>query len=243
MSRETAALIIGSGLAILFFILQETVSNLPSWLATVGYFMSGGFILGGIIAFLHAGRKHKIKSEFSRQQISQTGNDSTAVQIGQVDGNVTITKESHRDSVQEVKVVIHEAYRDECYCIKVTNICHEDVEITNIWFAGHPEKEIIQPHNPLPRRLKPNEPAEWLVPVSDIPADPDVFSKFWVQLSNGSKFHSVQNFDFRSEGFVSNHVSDQTKNIVTGIICPPQEAPQPDSDGLKDNENENNRQS
>jgi hypothetical protein len=65
---------------------------------------------------------------------------------------------------RKVRVLVHRAFftswpnPNPHYFIKVTNLSRErEVEITHVWFQAEPRRNVLNPHRPLPKRLKLDE--------------------------------------------------------------------------------------
>ena len=232
MSRKTWALLVTIIAGLLGIFLLLGAKYLPEWFIKDGLVVCTIAFVVGIIGYFCTREKHKIESKFPMRQISQTGNDSTAVQIGQIGGNVAITTESHRDLTQKVKIKVGfrtvlgkdkdgeytQVVGEPQWCIKVNNPSLEfEAEVTHMEYAGSSTIPIGLGDGSLPRHLKPSEMAEWLISASCIPNDQDPELKFRVQLSDGSIFWSEKDLNVFGVG----NVSDQSKNIVTGIKYPP----------------------
>ncbi len=101
--------IIGSGL--ILWGATGFFSDLPLWHARIGYATVFILILWGLIAILSSGRKREAKKALSEsehpepappmQQISQTGNGTTGINIGR---DLNIITGLHRDATQDVKM-------------------------------------------------------------------------------------------------------------------------------------------
>ena len=72
-----------------------------------------------------------------------------------------------------MRVLVHRAVflptSPEHYVIKVTNLsARREIEITHLWFATNPPAHILNPHRPLPARLRLDETFETWAPVADV---------------------------------------------------------------------------
>jgi hypothetical protein len=99
-----------------------------------------------------------------------------------------------------LKLTVHRAYflasGTECFFINAMNISmHSELEITHVWLETIPPFHFIQLDRPLPKRLKPQEPWETWVKVSDLGLriEQDIFTSARARLSTGVVIHSVQN--------------------------------------------------
>jgi hypothetical protein len=231
------SIILPFGLAILAFIAPLIVRNMPYWLK-IGLLILGIVLtVAGLMGFLvNLFRERRRRTEKTPRESKRPTPAQPTQQVSQVAGNVTAVSagrdvhiaESKRDLTQKVEVQVHLAtplgkgkdgeYTQELgeprYCIKVRNSSPEsEVEVTHIEYSGSSTVPVGLGDGSLPRRLKVNETAEWLVRISEIPNDQRPKLKFRVQLSDGSVFWSQKNLNV----FEIGNVSDQTKNIVTGI--------------------------
>jgi len=107
-----------------------------------------------------------------------------------------------------IRVRVHRAYfrtkpDEPCFFINVVNSSQTtDIEITHVWYANSTRIDILEPRRPLPRRLRPNASWETWIRTTNIPADPNPFTKFHVRISTGAVFSSEQNRDVPPRGFV-----------------------------------------
>jgi TIR domain len=107
-----------------------------------------------------------------------------------------------------IRVRVHRAYfrtkpEEHCFFINVVNSSQTtDIEITHVWYENSTRVDILEPRRPLPRRLRPNESWETWIRTTNIPADPNPFTKFRVRISTGKVFSSEQNRDVPPRGFV-----------------------------------------
>ncbi|MFG2785806.1 hypothetical protein ACGFY7_49320 [Streptomyces prunicolor] len=92
----------------------------------------------------------------------------------------------------------------EYFFIKVTNLSPQrEVWVTHIWFATEPEKHLLDPRHPLPRRLGLDQTFEMSIPVSEVPSGVDLERRVRVALSSGDVFSSRLNENVPPVGFVA----------------------------------------
>lgn len=110
---------------------------------------------------------------------------------------------------RRVRVLVHRAFLlseqppPECFFVNVTNLGQRDVEVTHLWFDTKPPVYVLHAQRPLPVRLKPDQPWEAWVPLSDIPAGPErAMTLARVRLSNGKVIKSRPNRGVPDAGFV-----------------------------------------
>ncbi len=76
---------------------------------------------------------------------------------------------------RRVRLQVHTAYVGNgnptpYYFLNVTNRSGtRDVEVTHVWFATNPPVHIVNPHRPLPVRLRYDEPWETCIEVARTP--------------------------------------------------------------------------
>jgi len=123
-----------------------------------------------------------------------------------------------------VQVKTHRAYLNNgplpYYFIKIINLSPiREVEVTHVWFQnfGSPSNEvhILNPQNPLPRRLKPQEIWETWIAVNEIPnMGEQVYDMFIIELSNGRRYKSKKNKKVPTRGQLPVH------NDLSGLTPP-----------------------
>jgi len=87
--------------------------------------------------------------------------------------------------------------------MKVVNGPSVDVEITHIWFATQPPVHLLNPHRPLPTRLRPSETFETWVALADVLNVEGVERLGRVLLSDGKMIYSRLNKTVPPVGFVA----------------------------------------
>jgi hypothetical protein len=103
-------------------------------------------------------------------------------------------------SQRRLRLTVHRAYflphGPECFFVNATNLSDSrEIEITHIWFEGHPQIAVLHADRPLPKRLRPDETWETWIAVEAVP-DPDheqVYSRARARLSNGKVVRSAKN--------------------------------------------------
>lgn len=101
---------------------------------------------------------------------------------------------------QSVRVLCHRAFflpnGPECYFINVTNLSlKRDAVITHVWMENEGQLPILNPHRPLPKRLRPEETWETWIDVAQLPISikTDAFGLARVRLSNSRIIKSKKN--------------------------------------------------
>ena len=150
----------------------------------------------------------------------------------QIDDMSRIRLEVHRAAFlkKDKEGKYTEQTQEQYYFINATSFSSRTVLVTHVWYDGNPMIPIGLEDNSLPHPIEPSFSYEWFVPASVIPDEgEDVFARFRAQLSTKAVIVSQKAQQVPSVGVVPG----RTDNLVSGII----EAPQPDSDGLTDDEN------
>ena len=110
-------------------------------------------------------------------------------------------------SRRRVRVLVHRGVflpgSSEHLFMKVVNGPSADVEITHIWFATQPPVHLLNPHRPLPARLRPSETFETWVAVAQVPKVEGLERLGRVLLSDGKSIHSRLNKTVPPVGFVA----------------------------------------
>jgi hypothetical protein len=113
---------------------------------------------------------------------------------------------SFLDKRRRVRFTIHKAYfrgnPTQHYFLNVANLSQRDVEITHVYFQGKPQISVEQQDRPLPKRLKPDEPWETYIRVSNVSKDINrkPFRKGRLRLSTGKTFKSRRNRNVPESG-------------------------------------------
>ena len=111
---------------------------------------------------------------------------------------------------RKVQVLAHRAFfiaagpPGEHLFVKITNLSRDrPVEVTHVWVATDPERDLLNPHRRLPVRLAPDETDETWVAIHELPATADLERLVRVRLSNGKTVKSRPNKDVRPQGYVA----------------------------------------
>ena len=84
----------------------------------------------------------------------------------------------------------------QCYFINAMNLSRDrEIEVTHVWFESNPPVHVLNPHRPLPKRLRPEESWETWVEVSHLNqySDDEVYTLARARLSTGKIVKSKQN--------------------------------------------------